>query len=741
MTATDNFVTLPIRVECREGKKQLHYPQGWTTLSREELDKLTLPYKPNARAVITGKASGITVVDIDNAEALEEFERHFNIELFNACGYIVKTARGWHFYFGYEPLVGTTARYGGIRGVDIRNDGGNVVWQVDEDLPCASYEVIKDEGIVPMPDNIVFKGRASTGIVQKEESVLSKSSTPLAVLLGYLLDASIVNHRIRPVGPNADRIKAALRRLTPTVFRSGEMGTEYSELFEDKGYLEPSDIRDGDGHEYLVRVRGILARDPSVSIDLFRRVMVFLNHAWEYPIEDKHFEKTLLNPNFTSEGGSIWEYNPNWETEYEEGSLINRMKEAGYEMWIDPDTGEYILLYLPSGKLYRHTKQSFTQIVRSVLETTEPFKEWHNLPIIETLFEPYKPTFFTAEDGLKVYNPWKQTPLLELYQLHQEPKAYPATIMAIIENLFPIETVREGFLNWLAVWFARLEKSKVAWVITSDEGAGKGLLTDHIIAPIVGTEFCALNVGQGQVQEDFSGWLEGKLFVNLNEISNSYSDKDKVHNKIKAWITDDHIMLRKMRRDAYSVRNWANFIITSNDFAPIEIGYTDRRFSVSKADMVLKDIPELKKLIDQGQIVDTIERELPDFVRFLSTMPRREDLYNKVFADETYKKAIQAQNSRPIERFTRLVSKAQWDILATECEEYDEALMIQIKSLYNTEKWVPTNMIFALYKHYMGDPETKVPKKRISSQIKTAGVKVGVQKIGGKFTRVYDYRS
>jgi hypothetical protein len=80
---------------------------------------------PNANiAIITGEISGITVVDIDTKEGME----NFNLVAPDTMEVpIVKTPskHGVHYYFAYTPGIVNKARI--IEGTDIRNDGGYVV--------------------------------------------------------------------------------------------------------------------------------------------------------------------------------------------------------------------------------------------------------------------------------------------------------------------------------------------------------------------------------------------------------------------------------------------------------------------------------------------------------------------------------------------------------------------------------------------------------------------------------------
>jgi hypothetical protein len=73
--------------------------------------------------IVTGKISGITVIDFDSEEAVAKIEERLPDSFL--CP-IARTPRGGrHYYFPYEPELKTCT--GILPGVDIRNDGGYVV--------------------------------------------------------------------------------------------------------------------------------------------------------------------------------------------------------------------------------------------------------------------------------------------------------------------------------------------------------------------------------------------------------------------------------------------------------------------------------------------------------------------------------------------------------------------------------------------------------------------------------------
>lgn len=72
--------------------------------------------------IVTGSISGIAVVDLDGAEAIQLAK---DLELPDTP--VVKTARGYHLYYRYRPGIRNFQKRDDLPGIDLRGDGGYVV--------------------------------------------------------------------------------------------------------------------------------------------------------------------------------------------------------------------------------------------------------------------------------------------------------------------------------------------------------------------------------------------------------------------------------------------------------------------------------------------------------------------------------------------------------------------------------------------------------------------------------------
>jgi hypothetical protein len=98
-------------------------------------------------AIITGKVSGIVVIDTDNPDA-DAYAQHRGLP----PTLTAKTAKGYHYYYAHTPLRNTTSLHG-IDGLDIRGDGGYVICPPSIHPSGAIYEWITplDTPLAPLP--------------------------------------------------------------------------------------------------------------------------------------------------------------------------------------------------------------------------------------------------------------------------------------------------------------------------------------------------------------------------------------------------------------------------------------------------------------------------------------------------------------------------------------------------------------------------------------------------------------
>lgn len=206
-------------------------------------------------------------------------------------------------------------------------------------------------------------------------------------------------------------------------------------------------------------------------------------------------------------------------------------------------------------------------------------------------------------------------------------KDFP-TIHQIIRHLLG-ETGKDtelstAFLNWFAVIFQRKAKPLTAWVIHGCEGTGKGYFFNKIASQLLSTKN-AMAITVGNLEDQFNGWIEGKLFILIDEIEvDDFREKGRVTAKLRNYITEPTIALRRMRQATIDAPNYASFLFSSNRPQPVYIPPTDRRYNVGNY--------QPKKLLPPND--EIVNAELEKFAEWLLAHRADVELANQIVQTE-----------------------------------------------------------------------------------------------------------
>jgi len=197
----------------------------------------------------------------------------------------------------------------------------------------------------------------------------------------------------------------------------------------------------------------------------------------------------------------------------------------------------------------------------------------------------------------------------------------------------------EHFMNWLAVIFQTRKKTLTAWILTGVEGTGKGLIINKIVAPIIGPKYVAIRRGT-ELEEHYNGYLENTLFVFIDEVQIGHSSKAvAIMANLKQAVTEPNPTVRHMRKNAYEIVNYANFVMSSNFPDPAIITEGDRRFNTG--------IFQPLKLEGIGayEVDHVIPQELEAFTAYIMTREIDVDKANTIMHNETRQSIIETSRS------------------------------------------------------------------------------------------------
>lgn len=164
----------------------------------------------------------------------------------------------------------------------------------------------------------------------------------------------------------------------------------------------------------------------------------------------------------------------------------------------------------------------------------------------------------------------------------------------------------EYLLDWIAAPLQSLHAGRgsmralSAVILHGVQGTGKGWLTE-ILRVIYGDYL--LVIGQGNLEDAFDPAKMTKLlFLIANEVTSASNRDESTMNRLKAWVTEDHVPVRRMHAAADEARVHFNMLFTSNAERPVRLESSDRRYTVFVQDRKLP--PDL---------IVALKREKDDF--------------------------------------------------------------------------------------------------------------------------------
>jgi hypothetical protein len=188
----------------------------------------------------------------------------------------------------------------------------------------------------------------------------------------------------------------------------------------------------------------------------------------------------------------------------------------------------------------------------------------------------------------------------------------PDTIAKVINHAMGGQPdVVEHYLNWLAVICQQKVMAQTAWVLHGTQGTGKGLLVNHVLRPIIGSDYVKV-MQLATIEEDYNPWLERCVLLVIDEASVEDASKvGKMMQKIKNWITEPSIWVRPMHAQGYNAPNNMSLMVLTNMHDPVVIHHNDRRFNVATRQM--------QPISISPKEVNAIAGELQAFADYLMT--------------------------------------------------------------------------------------------------------------------------
>lgn len=415
----------------------------------------------------------------------------------------------------------------------------------------------------------------------------------------------------------------------------------------------------------------------------------------------------------------------NWILQGSDNKLLAAIKKHGGGLWVGHDW-RFHWRQRPETKVYETDGERFVaRVLTQFLKRKESVrfisgkqigKDWYppevelrELMSAEDEFTPFSNSEFYIKDGLWYRTSFKPSKYLAgKYGISGARR--PEIIMKLIRNLCNHNDMYFTWvINWLAGFFQTLKKSQVALLLRGDQGSGKGLFFNHVITPLFGDDFC-VTVDSSNLESDFKNWIEGRLFLNLNEVAVDMKGRRNVKNFLKQLVSDPFVNIQTKFKDFKVTEVFANILITSNEVLPIEVEVRDRRFTVLNTGRGL-----IKQGWDTQKAVADIKEELPAFAEFLKNYAVDWAMYHKAL-DTPEKAAIVTGTTSQVRLFSEAVSEKDLVFFA-ELEDDVEG-----KVVYNrlresfTKGQITADLLFRAFSLVF---ETRKSAKKLMGELRT----------------------
>lgn len=173
------------------------------------------------------------------------------------------------------------------------------------------------------------------------------------------------------------------------------------------------------------------------------------------------------------------------------------------------------------------------------------------------------------------------------------------TVERHFDVLFADPRERNIVLDFLA-FTVQFPASKINWalLIQGVDGAGKSWMAD-MMAAVMGGNHTASVPGTA-LGEKNTKWAEGKKLVFIEEVRLHGPNKYEVIDKMKPYVTNRSISIRKMGLDWYETINVTNYIMFTNYDDALPIDRNDRRYAVLRTAFLTKGSLERFKEANPG---------------------------------------------------------------------------------------------------------------------------------------------
>jgi hypothetical protein len=201
---------------------------------------------------------------------------------------------------------------------------------------------------------------------------------------------------------------------------------------------------------------------------------------------------------------------------------------------------------------------------------------WEIETVYRRMYMPHEDEFFFY-NGQRFVNFYSEVGVPDMPDEYSgDEKLAIKRVQAHMRHLFRFERDWKLLLDWLA--YVVQTRQRVSWmpIIQGTEGDGKTFFAE-MLKSILGWENVAIVPGEA-LEERYNHYMEGALLVFFEEVRLHGGNRYEALNRMKPWITNKVINIRRMQHGTYEIVNTASMMGASNHKDAIPAGQNDTRY-------------------------------------------------------------------------------------------------------------------------------------------------------------------
>lgn len=233
----------------------------------------------------------------------------------------------------------------------------------------------------------------------------------------------------------------------------------------------------------------------------------------------------------------------------------------------------------------------------------------------------------------------------------------------------------EDKYKWLISWFHHCftkaeQKTGVCPILYSpQQGTGKGIFTSWLVNYLYGNDIAEEITGLSKLVQKHNTVRERKLFTPVDEASTVKGDFHSTFDILKNAITASRVMIERKCVNPYSVEDFCNFMISTNNLHSVKIESTDRRFMIFN---INADRLQDNEYYDDMRLKHLTEDGARHFFEYITNLDEKELVDPRKVIDCEVKQQIKDLSKPVTDRFFDAIRNGTWEIPLSQNHLIDE---------------------------------------------------------------------